>query len=89
MKKDINKPKGSMVRTCTGCGEAQNKFDFLRVVRLPDGNVVFDKTGKLSGRGAYVCDDPKCIEKALKTGRLARTLKTKVPEGLLDDYGKQ
>lgn len=89
MKKNTNKPKGSFFRTCTGCGSVKNKFEFLRVVKLPDGNVVFDKTGKLSGRGAYVCNDPKCVEKALKTGRLSRTLKTKVPEGILNDYGKQ
>lgn len=61
----------------------------LRIVKLPDGNVIFDKTGKLSGRGAYVCNNAKCIEKALKTGKLARTLKTNIPEGILNDYGKQ
>ncbi|MBQ7014563.1 MAG: YlxR family protein [Clostridia bacterium] len=83
------KPKGSFFRTCTGCGEIKNKFELLRIVRLPDGNVVFDKSGKLSGRGAYVCNDAKCIEKALKTGKLSRTLKTDIPKGILDDYGKQ
>ncbi len=89
MKKDINKPKGSLFRTCNGCGAVKNKFEFIRVVRLPDGNVVLDKTGKLSGRGAYVCHDPKCIEKALKTGKLERTLKTKIPEGILNNYDEQ
>ena len=89
MNKINTKPKGSFLRTCTGCGEIKNKFDLLRIVKLPDGNVVFDKTGKLSGRGAYVCNDAKCIEKALKTGKLARTLKTNVPKGLFDDYDKQ
>ncbi len=89
MKKDPNKPKGSFYRTCTGCGAVKNKAEFLRIVRLPDGNVIFDKTGKLSGRGAYVCNDSKCIEKALKTGKIARTLKTKIPEGILNQYDKQ
>lgn len=89
MNKNKIKPKGSFFRTCTGCGEIKNKFELLRIVRLPDGNVVFDKSGKLSGRGAYVCNDAKCIEKALKTGKLSRTLKTDIPKGILDDYGKQ
>ena len=89
MNKHSEKSKGSFLRTCTGCGEIKNKFEMLRIVKLPDGNVIFDKTGKLSGRGAYVCNNAKCIEKALKTGKLARTLKTNIPEGILNDYGKQ
>ena len=89
MKKNTEKPQGNLFRTCTGCGEMKNKFELLRVVKRPDDTVVFDKTGKLSGRGAYVCNDVKCIEKALKSGKLARTLKTQVPEGILDEYSKQ
>lgn len=89
MSKNENKPQGNFYRTCTGCGAMKNKFEFIRVVRLPDGNVVLDKTGKLAGRGAYVCDNENCIAKALKTGRLTRTLKTQVPEGILNGYGKQ
>ena len=89
MKKNIEKPKGSFFRTCTGCGTIKNRSEFIRVVRLPDGNVVLDKTGKLSGRGAYVCNDAKCIEKALKTGKMARTLKVQIPEGILNGYDKQ
>lgn len=89
MGKKINRPKGSFLRTCTGCGEVKNKFEMLRVTRLPDGTVISDKTGKLPGRGAYVCANGKCIEKALKNGRLSRTLKTRIPEGILNDYDKQ
>ena len=89
MKKDPNKPKGSFYRTCTGCGAVKNKYEFLRIVKLPDGNVTVDTEGKLQGRGAYVCNERKCIEKALKTGKISRTLKTKIPEGILDEYGKQ
>ena len=89
MKKKENKPQGSFYRTCTGCGEIKNKFEFLRIVKLPDGSVVLDKTGKLPGRGAYVCDNKQCIAKALKSGKISRTLKTKLPEGILDEYGEQ
>lgn len=89
MKKNTTKPKGSFYRTCNGCGAVKNKFELIRIVKLPDGNVVLDKTGKLPGRGAYVCHDTKCIEKALKTGKLSRTLKTKVPEDILEEYNEQ
>ena len=89
MKKNTEKPKGSFYRTCTGCGTVKNKYEMLRVVKSPDGTVFLDKTGKLPGRGAYVCDDTKCIEKALKSGKISRTLKTKIPEGLFDNYDKQ
>jgi len=46
----------------------------LRVVRTPEGTIRADDTGKLAGRGAYVCRDEECIEQALKQKRLARSL---------------
>ena len=44
-------------RTCVVCRERRQKDDLLRIVRTPGGQVVFDKTGRLNGRGAYVCGD--------------------------------
>ena len=44
-------------RTCVLCRERRNKGDLLRIVRTPKGQVVFDRSGRLDGRGAYVCDD--------------------------------
>ena len=44
-------------RTCVLCRERRNKGDLLRIVRTPEGQVVFDRSGRLDGRGAYVCDD--------------------------------
>mgnify|MGYP005607563529 CR=1 FL=1 len=76
-------------RKCVACGEHKEKKELIRVVKNADGNVFIDETGKANGRGAYVCNDAKCIEKALKTGKLSRTLKTDIPKGILDDYGKQ
>lgn len=86
MKKE-DKPKGSFFRTCTGCGTIKNKYELIRTVRLPNGSVVLDESGKLNGRGGYVCNNSKCIEKALKSGRLSRTLRAKIPEGHLKEYG--
>jgi predicted RNA-binding protein YlxR (DUF448 family) len=65
-----------------GCRRARPKAQLIRLVRLPDGAVVRDTTG--SGRGAYVCDDPACIERALMPGRLAQAFrKPCVVQGIL------
>lgn len=63
------------VRTCTGCREAKNKKELIRVVRDNEGNVSIDFTGKKNGRGAYICHDIQCLEKAIKNKGLERTLK--------------
>jgi predicted RNA-binding protein YlxR (DUF448 family) len=60
----------------------------IRVVRSPGGAVVIDERGKLPGRGAYLCAQRECLEKARKTRALARALKTEVPDGLYDQLGE-
>ena len=69
-------------RSCVACRTSRPKHDLLRVVRAPGGGVVADETGRLSGRGAYVCRDLACIEQALNRGALSRALETPVPEEL-------
>ena len=61
----------------------RNKGELIRIVRTPEGEILIDPTGKLNGRGAYLCRDPKCLAKAAKSGALARSLKVQVPEELL------
>ncbi|MEX0682031.1 MAG: YlxR family protein [Dehalococcoidia bacterium] len=62
-------------RTCVACGTTTNKRELVRIVRTADG-VLADPTGKLAGRGAYICHQPQCWEQAIKKGRLERSLKT-------------
>lgn len=50
----------------------KDKKDLIRIVRTPDGDIVLDRTGKKAGRGAYVCDDPSCIQKAFASKSLER-----------------
>ena len=64
------------------CRTARPKRDLLRIVRTPDGRIVADPTGRLAGRGAYVCSDPACIERAITKGALARALKSPLPPDL-------
>ena len=56
------------------CGLKREKSALLRIVRRPDGGVVVDPTGRVSGRGAYVCESRRCWELAFDRGRLTRAL---------------
>ncbi|KYH35794.1 hypothetical protein CLTEP_01870 [Clostridium tepidiprofundi DSM 19306] len=69
-------------RMCTGCGEMKPKKSLIRIVKNKDGEVSVDSTGKKPGRGAYICRDLDCLEKALKNKRLERNLSIKVDENL-------
>ena len=71
-------------RRCAGCGEHFPKRDLVRVLRKPDGQIVLDLTGKISGRGAYVCDNPECIKKLKKTKGLNRVFSCEVKEEVYD-----
>ena len=67
-----------------GCNEKRPKKELIRVVRTPEGEVVIDTTGKKSGRGAYICPDSKCLEKAVKSKRLENVLEIKIPDDIYD-----
>jgi predicted RNA-binding protein YlxR (DUF448 family) len=64
------------------CRTARPKRDLLRVVRTPDRRVLIDDTGRISGRGAYVCRDGDCAAKAIERGVLGRALETRIPDEL-------
>lgn len=64
-------------RTCIVCRESDTKNSLLRIVRTPEGMICFDPTGKMNGRGAYVCS-VSCLEKAIATKRLDSALRMKV-----------
>jgi predicted RNA-binding protein YlxR (DUF448 family) len=67
-------------RRCVGCGEHKPKLELIRVVRTPEGEAVLDLTGKKSGRGAYICKNPKCLNKAKKSRRIETSLEISIPE---------
>ncbi len=54
------------MRMCVVCRENKPKKELLRVV-MTDNGLTLDTTGKLNGRGAYICDSIDCINKGLKT----------------------
>ncbi len=71
------------MRLCLGCGQQRQKRELMRVVRTPDGGVQVDQTGKLSGRGAYICPDPECLRLAVKNQRLSRALEIELPSEIV------
>lgn len=72
------RPKHLPRRTCVGCGTVDVKRALIRVVRTPEGGVLADPTGKKAGRGAYLCPNPQCWDRAIKKGALERSLKTRL-----------
>ena len=85
------KQKKIPLRKCTGCNEMKPKKELIRIVRSPEiknenGEVIeqpqisLDTTGKKSGRGAYVCNNIECLQKAQKARRLERAFSCKIPE---------
>ena len=74
------KVKKIPMRQCVGCRERKSKREMIRVVRETDGNVRLDFSGKLNGRGAYLCPDPQCLQKAIKSKALDRNLEVTIPE---------
>jgi predicted RNA-binding protein YlxR (DUF448 family) len=69
------------MRMCVACREMRAKKDLMRVVRTETG-LVLDRSGKLNGRGAYLCRDAACLQKAIKTRALERALEAPLNDEL-------
>ena len=67
-------------RQCMGCRERKPKKEMIRVVRCTDGTVSLDFSGKMNGRGAYICPDPECLKKVQKSKALERSLEVPIPD---------
>ena len=71
-------------RTCSVCKAQKNKNELLRIVKNKDNIINVDETGKQSGRGAYICYDIECLEKAKKSKRLEKNLETKIEDEIYE-----
>lgn len=72
-------------RTCMGCNAKKDKKDFIRIVKNKENEISLDKTGKAQGRGAYICNDIKCLEKLIKSKRLERIFEMKISDKIYND----
>ena len=77
------------MRQCTGCREMKSKKEMMRVLKTAEDEIVLDTTGKKNGRGAYVCFSMECLEKAMKSRGLERSLKTRIPEDVYETLKKE
>ncbi len=76
-------------RQCMGCRERKAKRELIRVVRGTDGVVSLDFSGKLNGRGAYICPNKECLKKAQKAKSLERSLEVPIPQEVYDRLEKE
>lgn len=72
-------------RMCVACKQMRPKRELIRVVRTPAGEIRVDPTGKLSGRGAYVCPTVECAGAGVREGRLQHALLAPIPEDVGGD----
>ncbi len=69
------KTKKIPLRKCIACNESKAKKDLLRIVVDQSGDKSFDETGRCNGRGAYLCRNAECIEKAFKQKKINEIVK--------------
>lgn len=72
-------------RTCIGCNLKKDKKELLRLVFNKAGQFFVDEKGKAEGRGTYICCDEQCLEKAIKTKRIEKTLGLKLNDELCNN----
>ena len=81
--------KKTPARMCVGCREMKPKNTLIRIVKTPEGDIKTDPTGKLNGRGAYICRSRECLDKARKARRFEKAFSCKIPEEVFDAMEKE
>lgn len=71
-------------RTCMGCNEKKGKHELIRIVKNKENEISIDKTGRKEGRGAYICDNEKCLEKVVKSKRLEKVFEVKITQEIYE-----
>ena len=77
------------LRQCLGCREMVQKNQLIRIVRSSDGAFAVDATGKLSGRGAYICRKTDCLKKAVGSKALEKSFKVSIPSEVYEQLDKE
>ena len=73
------------LRRCLGCFESKPKNELCRVVKTTDGEIILDKTGKKNGRGAYICHNVDCFNKAKKSKKIEKVFETQLTEDIYNE----
>ena len=78
-------PKKIPMRQCLGCREMKPKKELIRIVRSAEGTLNLDAKGKMPGRGAYLCHNMDCLERAVKTKAVERALEVPLSVEILEN----
>lgn len=73
------------MRKCIACQEMKDKKELLRIVINSDKVIEIDTTGKKNGRGAYLCYNQDCLDKAASSRKLESSLKSKIDPSIYED----
>ena len=71
-------------RTCMGCNSKKDKNELIRIVKNNKNEITVDKTGKQEGRGAYICNNMECLEKAIKSRRIEKAIEAKISDEVFE-----
>lgn len=74
-------------RMCVACRQMKPKSELIRIVKSGDAAQI-DKSGKKSGRGAYICKNEECIKNAKKRRVFSKHFKTAIPDSLYDEVSE-
>ena len=77
------------LRKCTGCGEMKPKKELVRVIKTAEEQILLDLTGRMNGRGAYVCREEECLKRAIKTKAIERSLGVSVSDEVYEQFKKE
>ncbi len=77
------------LRRCIGCGEMKEKGDLIRIMKDEENRIAIDPGGRRNGRGAYLCRDASCLQKAIKSRALERSLKCRVESAVYESLAEQ
>ena len=77
------------LRQCVGCREMKSKKEMLRVLKTAEEEVILDTTGKMNGRGAYLCKNAECLKNAIKHKGIERSLKMEIEESVYEKLEKE
>ncbi|MBN2851588.1 MAG: YlxR family protein [Clostridia bacterium] len=79
------KSKKVPLRMCVACREKMPKKQLIRIVKTKENGILVDVTGKVSGKGAYICKETECLEKVQKTKFLSKFFEQEVPDKVYKD----
>ena len=85
----MQKVKKMPQRQCVGCRTMRDKKELIRVVHSADGAVQLDFSGRLPGRGAYLCADGECLKKARKAKALERAFSAEIPDEVYEALARE